>query len=398
MPGMRDQFESFYSPDEQAVATAMKTGLVVPDTNVLLAAYRFQATARDELLSLFDKVGDRLWIPHQVGLEFHRNRLGVIASQEAYFAKAQKELGDSIATLRSRVRAFRAKIALSDEDVKDIEDTIGHLRALIEAQVSKAEEANEIRLDDHASDAVLAIIDTLFENRVGKPMEPAELEEAREEGVRRVKARIPPGYKDKDKDDPTGDYLVWRQLLTEAAKQKPPAVVFITDDSRSDDWYQEVNGRTLGARRELREEMTREAGVPLLMTTTQGFLVQGGKHLNFKVSPGTVDQAKELPAVFNVRYLKDLHASHMEHTESLHEALLRAIRTGEMVSPPELNLAMPALAVQLGDELVPSVVAAVNDGMETGHLTSDQAGRIVTAVAQFVRSAEAQPSDESPGE
>jgi rRNA-processing protein FCF1 len=397
MPGMRDQFESFYSPDKQAVATAMETGLVVPDTNVLLAAYRFQATARDELLSLFEKVGDRLWIPHQVGLEFHRNRLGVIAGQEAYFAKAQKELADSIATLRSRVRAFRTRIALGDEDVREIEDTIGHLRTLIEAQVTKAEEANEVHLDDHASDAVLAIIDTLFENRVGEPMEPAELEEARKEGERRVKEKIPPGYKDKDKDDPSGDYLVWRQLLTETAKQKPPAVVFITDDSSSDDWYQEVNGRTLGARRELREEMTREAGVPLLMMTTQSFLVQGGKHLKVHVSPETVDQAKELPNVVYVSASQTAQRLRLvTEGPSLHEALLVDIRNGKMVSPLELNLAMPALEFEVGDEMVPMMVAAVNDGMKAGHLTRDEGRRILDAVAQFVNYPEGQPSDEAP--
>jgi hypothetical protein len=67
MPSLRDQFESFYSPDEQAVATALKTGLVVPDTNVLLAAYRFQATARDEPLSLLESCLRRCWWRYEPG-------------------------------------------------------------------------------------------------------------------------------------------------------------------------------------------------------------------------------------------------------------------------------------------------------------------------------------------
>ena len=91
-------------------------------------------------------------------------------------------------------------------------------------------------------------------------MEPGELEEALREAMRRVTAKIPPGYKDNDKSDPSGDYVVWRQLMNEAVKRKLP-VVFITDDAKPD-WYQEYRGRTIGARRELREEMAAEAWRP----------------------------------------------------------------------------------------------------------------------------------------
>jgi len=80
MANLRDQFTPYYAPDDEAVAAALRTGLVTPDTNVMLAAYRFERHARDELLAALEKLEDRLWIPHQVALEFHRNRLGVIAA------------------------------------------------------------------------------------------------------------------------------------------------------------------------------------------------------------------------------------------------------------------------------------------------------------------------------
>jgi hypothetical protein len=399
MPSLRDQFHSYYMPGEDAIASALRTGLVVPDTNVLLAAYRFQATARDELLSLFEKVEDRLWIPHQVGLEFHRNRLSTIANQEAYFAKTQKELDDSIESLRGKVRAFRARIALGNEDIKSIEDVIGHLRELIKSQVTSAEEANDVHLDDHGSDEVLARIDALFENRVGAPMEPAELEEARAEAAKRIKEKIPPGYMDKGKDrgDSAGDYLAWRQLLNEARERKIP-VVLVTDD-RKEDWYEIYEGKTLGARRELRETMTSEAGVPLLMMTTRRFLTQGGKHLNVHVSPETVDQARELLNRVHVHVSRQITWSTLatEDSQSWHEQVLGGIRTGSAVSPVVIKHAMPPLAVELGDEFLPKMVAAVSDGLETGDLTKDDGRRILTAVMQFV-AAEGQPSTESPDE
>ena len=81
--------------------------------------------------------------------------------------------------------------------------------------------------------------------------------------------------------------------MNEAKDRKLP-VVFVTDDKK-EDWYRREHGLTLGARYELREEMMAEAGVPLLMMTTETFLLHAKNHLNAQVSAATVDQAKELP-------------------------------------------------------------------------------------------------------
>jgi hypothetical protein len=104
---------------------------------------------------------------------------------------------------------------------------------------------------------------------------------------------------DKAKPDPTGDYLVWKQLMQEAGKRKR-STVLITDD-RKEDWYRREHGLTLGARYELREEMMSEAGVPFLIMTTETFLLHARDYLNVAVSPETVDQAKELPGLSHIR-------------------------------------------------------------------------------------------------
>src|SRR5215469_3509098 len=120
MAGLRNQFESFYAPREDDIAAAIKTGLVTPDANVLLNLYRFQAGARDELFGALEKLGERLWIPHQVGLEFQRNRLNVIHEQQEYFGKTRKDLEDSLDGLRNKVRAFGTRISLDEDDVGEI--------------------------------------------------------------------------------------------------------------------------------------------------------------------------------------------------------------------------------------------------------------------------------------
>jgi PIN like domain len=299
MPSLRDQFQHFYAPDDDAVATAMQTGLVTPDTNVLLNLYRFQSEARDQLFGALEKLGDRLWIPHQVGLEFHRNRISVIAEQEQYLAQMHFDLEASYEDLRKKVLAFGGRIALGKDRVDELEHEMGRMLGRLDDAVTAAEKANEIHLADRDSDSVLARLEALFEGRVGGAMEPKELEEAKREAKRRADAGIPPGYKDKSKPDPTGDYLVWRQLMT-GAKERGLPVVFVTDDKK-EDWYRRVHGLTIGARYELREEMMSEAGVPSIIMTTGTFLHHAEKHLNAEVSDETIAQAKELPGLIQAR-------------------------------------------------------------------------------------------------
>jgi hypothetical protein len=77
-------------------------------------------------------------------------------------------------------------------------------------------------------------------------------------------------------------------------------VVLITDDEKKD-WYRREQGKPMGARPELREEMMIEAGVPFVVMTTATFLRQVKAYLDFNVSSETIDQAKELPGVFDAR-------------------------------------------------------------------------------------------------
>jgi hypothetical protein len=125
---MRDQFAHFYTPDDDTIATAMKTGLVVPDANVLLNFYRFQRTARDELFDALEKLGDRLWIPHQVGLEFHQTRLVVMAEQDAYFDSAGEVIVARMKDYLNAVRSFAKRIGLPEFTLNQLEEGIREAR------------------------------------------------------------------------------------------------------------------------------------------------------------------------------------------------------------------------------------------------------------------------------
>ncbi|MCH7586295.1 MAG: hypothetical protein IH941_14245 [Acidobacteria bacterium] len=74
---MKSSFGEFYEPTDDDLARAWQAGTFVLDANVLLNLYRYGDGSRDKLIDILSALRDQLWLPHQAGLEFHRNRLTV---------------------------------------------------------------------------------------------------------------------------------------------------------------------------------------------------------------------------------------------------------------------------------------------------------------------------------
>lgn len=296
MASLRDQFQHFYQPDDDEVVKAIETGIVTPDTNVLLALYRLQPDTRDQWFGALAALGDRLWVPHQVATEFHRRRLDVIKEKERSFKGTEGELNALFKSLRAKMEQFGTSIGLDKEHIQRIAEGITSLQTNLATEVNAAKKANDVRYlgtNTDKSDKVFERLDDLLGDRIGHAMSPAQLAEAQAEALRRVGLEIPPGYEDAGKVNPSGDYLVFRQVMDHAREHKLP-VVLVTDDVKGD-WYRQQPDIDFGARAELREEMMLEAGVPLVIMTTKTFLEHANTHLGAAVSPETVEQAKELP-------------------------------------------------------------------------------------------------------
>ncbi|GEM_PF-7023323 len=98
MRSPREEFREFCplgSDDIEALATP----IYVIDSNVLLHLYRYSESARLQFIELLRIVHDRLFIPYQVALEFHRNRPEVITEQLAIADKAVSALDAEITKL-----------------------------------------------------------------------------------------------------------------------------------------------------------------------------------------------------------------------------------------------------------------------------------------------------------
>ncbi|MGW4207167.1 PIN-like domain-containing protein [Lentzea sp. NPDC004789] len=289
------------------------TGLVVFDTNALLTLYKIDPTARDQVVDVLKTVKDRFWIPHQVGLEFARNRDKTVKGRYAEITSARDlakrtekkviaSIEEAIETLIDvRTRSLsqrewdRTSFGLAKEDLDQKFD--GILSPVIaELDAMKSEQDSSIkRIQDH--DPVLDKLDPILTGRVGNAYSSTELWKVVTEAEEfRFPNEIPPGYKDKDK--PTmlgraGDFILWRQLLDKVGNERTiTKVILVTNDIKADWWQIDDNGRPIYPRPELVQEMQEQGRSSLLVLTLANFMANARDHLYLSVSTDTVNQLR----------------------------------------------------------------------------------------------------------
>ncbi|MCG5220235.1 PIN-like domain-containing protein [Streptosporangium soli] len=299
MADLDSEFREYYPPTDQQRKSAITEGLVSLDANVLLDAYRFNPQAREELFNALEKLGDRLWISHQVALEFHKNRIIVIGGQSGAYAAALKALMDFHKHFEDSVHPKLNKLGntvaltngeqatIVDPLIKGIKQTVAAIRDL--------QERHGVSLGMVSKDQVLHRLQGLLKGKVGDPLSPEKEKEARKEAKRRVEEKIPPGYADSEKIDPAGDYLLWYQTLEEAKRRKQP-ILFVTRDVK-EDWFRREKGQTISARPELIREAKEIADTPLIIMETQTFLRNAREYLHAVVSDELLSQVGNLPEV-----------------------------------------------------------------------------------------------------
>jgi hypothetical protein len=263
--GLFDGFEGYVTPTPEDYGRVLTQGVVVPDANVLLNLYRYTAEARDDLLAVLDRLGDRLWVPHQVLFEFWQNRESVLRDPRDT-AKTVQELTAHRERALAAFRTWANRVSLPAERSRDL---LGSLNEAFDAVMSGIDEFADTRAVEAARDThkdpVLRSLESMLRNRVGLPLGDEAHAAAVVEGLRRVAEREPPGYMDKKKDDEgaAGDYLVWEQVLIEA-KRRRCDVLFVTGDVK-EDWWREEHGERRGPRIELVNEMRQRSGRQLFM-------------------------------------------------------------------------------------------------------------------------------------
>src|SRR5262245_11368382 len=113
--GIFDGFAEYRTPSRDNFRQALTSGLVAVDTNVLLNLYRYNPQTRADLFATLRALQERLWIPHQVMVEFWRNRESVIADHDGVAAESLKRLEELQRKSAEEVRAWARRTAVPSE-------------------------------------------------------------------------------------------------------------------------------------------------------------------------------------------------------------------------------------------------------------------------------------------
>lgn len=290
---MKNRFAEYYELPEERIKEIWENSLIVFDTNVLLNLYRYNEDARTEFINVIKFYKERLWIPYQVGLEFHRRREEIVRKNAA----AYKSLGDSISEQLVKV----IDTLNSDRDyarhpyinMKDIRCKVERCASSIKKSLEKQEKEHP---DYSKEDKILTAITDLFDGRVGEDFAEKDLDALYKECEKRYANKVPPGYcdeknkKDKGKRSLYGDLIVWKQTINHC-KEHSKNVIFITDDHKPD-WWDKVEGKHT-PRKELIKEFADSTGQSIIIYDSSRFL-EYAKRNKVKVSQKTINEVEKV--------------------------------------------------------------------------------------------------------
>ncbi len=290
---MRDVFPGFYKPTTDEMSELWANALVVLDTNALFNLFRYTNTTREAFLKVLSAKRERLWLPHQVGLEFQLGRLGIIDAQTNAFNDLIEKSKNALANVTKDVGSLRNHPTLNLDDLRTtVESAIASIESKVEATREKYQkEVLDASRHDHTTD----VITDLYDGRVGAPYDDAKIAEVFKMGADRYERKIPPGYKDasKPEKDRYGDLILWLQILDKADADSS-AVIFVGDDQK-EDWWREFKGRKIGPRTELVDEFRQRSGKRIYFLTPYA-LLELAKEYDDSITSDAVKEVAQVSA------------------------------------------------------------------------------------------------------
>lgn len=286
---MKNTFSHLLRDDPGFDEVAIRDALVVLDTNVLLDFYRRTPANRVVRFALLEAVGDRLRVPHQVGLEFHRNRTTVATALKASYNEARAAIDAVEKSLKNFGRSHF-------QDTREEVSALGVDAAKSMREKLAAIESRDTHAQDLGDGQLLEKIEAALAGRMMMAPTARKIQKRVERFMTyRLPNQIPPGFKDGLKRPDiaaAGDYLVWCEILTLAAGDARP-VLFVSDDVK-EDWLQKGGkGHRDQPRPELLAEFAERSSAIYHQMTWKDFIKKAGPLLDVDVSDGVLTEEDE---------------------------------------------------------------------------------------------------------
>lgn len=289
---VRELFQGYYPPSDEEFYEIWDSGLVILDANALLNLFKYSEATRNVFFEILERLKTKLWIPHQVGYEFHENRLKVTYSQRKAYDTFDGRIEKAISEPINILDEYKDHSSIDVSALLAIFEEVNE-RARKELTKLKSEQPGDSKIAQKEAD-ILNKITALYSGKIGGAFTETELESLYVEGAKRYEAKIPPGHEDvKTKQHPKmyGDLILWKQIL-EKVKSNPTSAIFVTDDAK-EDWWWVFEGKTIGPRHQLVDEYAETtSGKRIHFYSVKQFLNYGTEKLTIKVSKSTLDEVQ----------------------------------------------------------------------------------------------------------
>jgi hypothetical protein len=293
MVGLFDGFEGYRVLADADVDDAFTSALVAVDANVLLSLYRYNAQTTVDLLAIFERLGDRLVVPHQAVREFHRNRLSVIGNPDGAVQELREALRKNQRSTVDALSRWAKQVALPESTFDQLSAQVNQAFADLGDAVDTAE-PDRVQADTPvARDRVLTKLVALLDGTILARPSTEEWKQLVDEGKQRVVDQVPPGYLDADKDEypegPAGDYLVNWQACREA-KRRQLDLIIVTGHEK-EDWWWRHRSTFIGPRHEMAKEFFDLTEGRQLFLLRPRDLLSKSDALNVQVDPASLADA-----------------------------------------------------------------------------------------------------------
>lgn len=279
---MRESFREYYPLSQDEYKLIWNKAIIVFDTNVLLNFYRYSETTFKRFIDILANLSNKVWIPFQVASEFHSNRLNVIESQVKIYFEYKKKLEELQKEFENKTKnPFISNLLLSEVNITFDK---------IKKELSEKEQYFQKLI---TNDVILETITAIFDKKIGDSISTEEFESICQDGEKRYKNNIPPGFKDYKKNgkDKYGDLILWMQIIEKAKKDKCP-ILFITDDSK-DDWWSKSQGKTICPNYDLRREFYNKTGELFYMYRAFNFLEYAQSIICEPIDLSVIEEVKQ---------------------------------------------------------------------------------------------------------
>lgn len=238
--------------------------IIILDTNILLALVKYSTYTSTNILKIFRKSIDKIWIPYQVFNEYIKNKNHEFDKSKKKYDRFKKDMLNLMkGTNQSYYKLIKEsqKLEYPKCDIlwENLQDYINGLKPIINDYFQNLGIEHELTNKEKQAIDLEAFVNELVNcNKIGSSITMTNILKIINEGELRYKYKIPPGYEDlKEKEgiDVFGDLFIWKELINYPKDNDVNNIIFITNDLKEDWWILSGEDKVpVKARQELVDE------------------------------------------------------------------------------------------------------------------------------------------------